>query len=120
LAGRFPLYTDADIRGPLVEALKRKGWDVLRAMDLHPERTMDIVHFEEAAQLGRVLVSHDIDQLRIALEWVSAGRRFPGLITWPQRHHQLWSEGQIVMAFETLAAEDEPLLPLYPIHYLRV
>lgn len=68
MAGRFPLYTDADIRGQLIEALKRKGWDVLRAVDVHPERTKDAVHFEEAAKRRRVLVSYDVDQVKIALD----------------------------------------------------
>ena len=54
MPGRFPLYTDADIHGPLVEALVQEGWDVLRAIDRFPEGTNDYVHFDEAVRLGRV------------------------------------------------------------------
>jgi hypothetical protein len=36
VAGRFPLYTDADIHGPVVDALKDHGWDVVRAIDTYP------------------------------------------------------------------------------------
>lgn len=32
MAGRFRLYTDADIHGPFVHALKRAGWDLVRAV----------------------------------------------------------------------------------------
>ena len=39
MAGRFPLYTDADVYGPLVEMLVRRGWDVVRAVDAFPEGT---------------------------------------------------------------------------------
>jgi hypothetical protein len=52
VAGRFPLYTDADVHGPLIEALILRGWDVLRAVDHCPEGTEDPVHFEEAARLS--------------------------------------------------------------------
>ena len=31
MAGRFPLYADADVRGPFIKALKNAGWDVVRA-----------------------------------------------------------------------------------------
>jgi hypothetical protein len=59
VAGRFPLYTDADVHGPLVEALIRRGWDVLRAVDAFPEGTQDDLHFARAARLERVMVSCD-------------------------------------------------------------
>ena len=45
-AGRFPLYTDADVKGPLVKALVSRGWDIVRAVDVHPEKTNDPIHFE--------------------------------------------------------------------------
>lgn len=38
MAGRFPLYTDADVRGQLIKGLKKLGWDVLRAIEAFPER----------------------------------------------------------------------------------
>ena len=58
MAGRFPLYTDADIRGHLVKAFIERGWDVVRAIDLFPEATPDLQHFEKAAELDRVLVTN--------------------------------------------------------------
>lgn len=119
MAGRFPLYADADIRGSLIAALKQAGWDVLRAIDVHPEGAKDPVHFEEAAKRGRVLVSHDVDQLQLALQWISAGRAFTGFLTWPQRHHRRWSDGEIVEGFEGLAVEDDPFPAAYPIRYLK-
>jgi hypothetical protein len=53
---RFPLYTDADIRGPLIKQLKKAGWEIVRAVDEYPQRTADAIHFERAVELGRVLV----------------------------------------------------------------
>ena len=78
MAGRFPLYTDADVLGQIVEALIRRGWDGVRAVDLYPEGTDDHVHFERAVREGRVLVGPDEDQELIALSWVEEGRAFPG------------------------------------------
>jgi len=51
VAARFPLYTDADVHGPLVKALKRAGWDVVRAIDELPEGEEDPPHFERAVEL---------------------------------------------------------------------
>ncbi len=41
MAVRFPLYTDADIRGQVIEGLIRKGWDLVRAVDIFPQKTND-------------------------------------------------------------------------------
>jgi len=62
VAGRFPLYTDADVRGPLIKALTNAGWDIVRAIDELPEGAKDLPHFERAVAMGRVLVSNDIGQ----------------------------------------------------------
>lgn len=61
MAGHFPLYTDADVHGPLILALRRRGWDLVRAIDLYPPGTADAVHFERAARDSRVLISNDPD-----------------------------------------------------------
>jgi hypothetical protein len=53
VAGRFPLYTDADVHGPLILALRRQGWDLIRAIDLYPPGTPDAVRFERAARDNR-------------------------------------------------------------------
>ena len=116
MAGRFPLYTDADLHGPLVDGPIDRGWDVLRAVDAYPEGTDDRTHFERAVEEKRVLVAYDVHQRKIALEWVEGGRPFPGLITWRQKHHERLTVGDILEAFESLAAEDDPFA--YPIRYL--
>ena len=84
MAGRFPLYTDADVQGPVIHALKSAGWDVVRAIEAFPERTVDPVHFERAVELGRVLVTNDEGQRQRARAWYQDGRAFSGVIWWPQ------------------------------------
>ena len=118
MAGRFSLYTDADVYGPLVDGLINRGWDVLRAVDAFPEGTNDRTHFEHAAKENRVRVTYDVHQRKIALDWIRAGRAFPGLITWRQTHHEHASVGGFLEAFEALAAEADPFAS--PIRYLRL
>ena len=116
MAGRFPLYTDADIYGPLVDGLIDRGWDVARAVKTRAEGEDDIVHFTLAAEQGRVLVAHDRHQRQIALDWIDAGKPFRGYITWKQKHHERMSVGDFLAAFEVLAAEDDPFA--YLIRYI--
>ena len=59
MAGRFLLLTDNYVRQQLVEALTSRGWDVVRAIDVFPERTSDEILFAHAAATGRVFVSTD-------------------------------------------------------------
>ncbi len=114
MAERFPLYTDADVRGPLIKALKRAGWDIVRAIDALPEGADDLPHFERAVALGRVLVTNDEDQEAIADQWYRDGRPFPGVVVWRQRAYSEMTNREIVEAFEELAARDSPFSP-YPI-----
>jgi hypothetical protein len=118
VAGRFPLYADADLHGPVVAALKKAGWDVMRAIDAYPERTLDPVHFERAAQENRVFLANDSDIPPIAHEWLAAGRPFRGLVYWPRSHYQSMSPGDFVREFAELAAADDPF-GSYPIIYLK-
>ena len=117
MAGRFPLYTDADVHGPLVQALVRLGWDVMRAVDAFPEGTDDDVHFAHAAQLDRVMLSNDRDVRRLAVAWLRQGRRSRGLIAWPQDHHARMTVADFIEQFDSLAAKDDPFS--YPIQFLK-
>jgi hypothetical protein len=112
---RFPIYTDADARGSLVKALQSRGWDVVRAIDVFLKRTPDDLHFEKAAELGRVLVTNDQPAIEIANRWLREGRPFVGMITWPQEHYRRMSDGDFLRKFEELAEKDQPLNPDYPI-----
>jgi hypothetical protein len=117
VAGRFPLYTDTDVHGPLVEALIRRGWDLVRGIDTFPEGTDDRDHFEEASRLGRVLVANDSDMKALAERWLDEGRTFSGLVWWPRKQYARMSVSDIVSAFEELARRDEPFA--YRIFYLK-
>jgi len=108
VAGRFRLYADADVDGPLVHALRSAGWDLVRAIDLYPEGTPDPVHFARARMEGRVLVSNDRDMRVLAEAVLARQESLPGLVWWSHRLYSRKTHGQLVAAFELIAAEDEP------------
>jgi len=119
VAGRFPIYADADINGPVVQALQRAGWDILRAIDAYPERTPDEVHFERAAAEGRVFVTNDRRiENNIVRVWLERERSFRGMICWPRSHYERMSPGAFVEAFEELARQEDPFRE-YPVLHLR-
>jgi hypothetical protein len=119
VAGRFPLYTDADIRGPVVDALIARGWDVVRAIDTFPEGTDDVVQFEYAVRAGRVLVGNDSHMKAKAEQWLEEGRPFLGLVWWPQGHYRKITAGEFVESFEELAAKDDPFPGVYRIAFIH-
>ena len=55
----FPPFTDNNVRQQIVQGLRTRGWDVVRAIDLFAEGTFDDVLFAYAAKHGRVFVSSD-------------------------------------------------------------
>lgn len=118
MAGHFPLYTDADVQGPVIKALRHDGWDLVRAIEAFPERTPDLSHFERAASLNRALVTNDTDQIVIAEQWLAEGRPFVGVIWWPQVQYDVMSPGDCVRRFEEYAAMDDPFAG-YPVLYLK-
>jgi hypothetical protein len=59
---RFPVYTDADVHGPIVDG---------------PEGTLDIDHSERAAGLGRVLIANDKHMKALAESLARQGNLVP-------------------------------------------
>lgn len=115
---RRPVYTDADVHGPIVDGLIRRGRDVVRAVDAQPEATSDLVHFEHAVRLGRILIANDKHMKAIAEQWLAIGRSFPGLVWWPRKTYAVMSNVEILDALEALARE--PRAFAYPIEYLKL
>ena len=115
MAGRFPVYTDNNVHGDLVKALRRADWDVVRGVDTLAEDALDPEHFEKAAELGRVLVTNDQPFVDTAHQWLEQGRRFKGMVTWPRAHYKRMTIGDLVRKFEELAAKDQAFDPDYPI-----
>ncbi len=74
------IYADENVDGRLVAALRRLGWDVVRALDLFPPATDDHVHFAAAAARGRAILTQDQDMLVLAAAWAKSERGFIGVV----------------------------------------
>lgn len=104
--GPFPLLTDENVAGPIIEGLRAHGWDILRVVDVFGERSDDPVVFGYAVEQGRVLVSTDTDTLAVGKAWLVQGRAFR-LVYWQQGRSQHLPVGRFLKAFEALAAKPD-------------
>lgn len=96
------------VDGPLIKGLRRRGWDVVRAVDAFEPTTEDDVLFEKSAELGRVFVTNDKGIHAIADQWMRKGRRFPGMVFWEKKHHDRMTTGEFIAEFEKFAQKDDP------------
>jgi len=115
--GLFPLYTDEDVHGAVVELLLKRGWDLVRAVERYRQGTLDPIHFEQAVAEGRVFVTNDQPSIETAERWLREGRAFKGVVTWHNKHYAQTSIGKIVEKIEALAQEDDPFF--YPIRHIH-
>lgn len=116
MAGGFPLFTDNHVRQQIVEGLRRRGWDVVRSIDVFPEATDDAILFAYAAEHGRALVTCDQGIHAIANRHLKAGLPFR-MVVWRLERFREMSDGDFVQAFETLAQDASAFT--YPIEYLK-
>ena len=117
MAGRFPVLTDACVNEHLVRALRDQGWDIVRAINLYPEKTEDEVLFARAAADDRVFVANDRPAEAIAIRWLREGRRFRGMVAWSVETYERRSIGSLALEFDALAKEQDPFA--YPIRHLK-
>ena len=116
MAGRFPLFTDIDVDGPLIKGLIRRGWDVVRAVDVLPGDTVDDVLFEYAVEKKRIFVTNDKLIHRIATRWMKEQRPFHGMVYWRKVQQERMTRGDMIESFEAFAREEDPFN--YPIRYI--
>ncbi len=74
------LYGDECWDRRVSEGLRRRELDIVTAHELNLLGASDEVHLERASASGRVIVTQDSDFLRLANEFLTAGREFPGVI----------------------------------------
>lgn len=117
MPGRFPLFTDENVDGPIIRGLRQRGWDVQHATEEFGEKTSDTPLLEHASRLGRVMASTDKHLLRIGRRWAKEGRAFR-LIWWEQKETQRILVSVVLDAFDDLAAKEHAFL--YPIEYLKL
>ncbi|MFM8285120.1 MAG: DUF5615 family PIN-like protein [Planctomycetaceae bacterium] len=74
------LYTDQHVKLAIVEGVRRKGIDVLTALEDGFDRRSDEDVLTRAHDLGRVIFTQDVDFIVLADEWLAAGRPFAGVV----------------------------------------
>ncbi len=79
------LYLDENLSPRIAKQLKRRGIDALSVKEMGLLGDPDDTHLERATQLGRVLVTSDVDFLRMAAE----GSAHAGIIFGIQGDHSI-------------------------------
>lgn len=87
------LYTDENVRGSIIDQLRKHGFDILRAQDDIPSGTADEAVLARASELNYVLYSEDNDLLVEAVRCQRAGIAFSGVV---YSHQLRVSIGQVV------------------------
>lgn len=106
MAIRF--YMDVHVPAAITGGLRHRGIDVLTSQEDGAREVADDVLLARAGELQRVLVSQDVDLLRIAHQWQVEGRPFLGVMF---AHQGGISIGQCTADLELVAAccEEEEL-----------
>jgi len=95
-----PLYLDVHVPLAIAEQLRRRGVDVVHAIEGGTNRLEDDKLLELAGRLGRVTVTQDIRFRVMAEDWQRQGRRFAGLF---YGHQLTTSIGRWVADLELIA-----------------
>src|SRR5262245_26089956 len=75
---------DEHVKFAIVEGLRRRGMGVVTVQERALQQADDEVLLETAAREGRLLLTNDVDFLRIHDRWMKAGRDHSGIIFWRQ------------------------------------
>jgi hypothetical protein len=113
----FPLFTDNQVRGPLIKALRQQGRDVARAVDLFGQRNDDAELFAYAAKEGRVFLTCDEGIQAIAHDWLRQGRTDFRMIYCAMEHQQEMTIGGLLEAIEDILRKPDAFA--FPIEYVK-
>lgn len=98
------LYMDVHIPQAITEQLRRRGIDVLTAVEDEANQLPDDQLLARSTQLNRVLFTHDIRFRVLAERWQQEGKLFAGLIF---GHRLGGTIGQYVTDLELIAQASE-------------
>jgi len=99
------LYRDVHVHQAITDALRRRGVDVVTAIEDGTAELPDDALLARASALGRVVFTQDIRFQALAQDWQRQGLSFSGLLF----GHQLQGTiGQYVRDLELIAQASEP------------
>jgi hypothetical protein len=73
-------YTDECVRGQIISGLRKRGIDLITAVEDGQAGTADSAILDRATVLGRVLYTEDDDFLLVTAERQEAGIHFSGVV----------------------------------------
>ena len=103
------LYFDEDaVQHALVQALSKRGIDVLTALDEGMLEESDEKQLEHASTLGRVLYSFNMgDFCRLHSEWMVSQKTHAGIVLARQQHYSLGEQmRRLLKLIATRTAEE--------------
>ena len=74
------IYCDENIESAIVAGLRRRGIEVISVRDIGDLGKSDEYHLKNASELEAVIVTHDVDFLKIAHQWQQAGKGHRGIL----------------------------------------
>jgi hypothetical protein len=77
-------YADEHVKSAIVEGVRRHGMDVVTVQERGQGEANDEVLLAAATAEGRLMLSNDVDFLRIHAEWLANRRGHAGIVYWPQ------------------------------------
>ena len=82
-------YADHHVVFAIVEALRRRGMDVVTAAERGHQQADDSALLAEALAEERVMLTNDTDFLALAAEYARRGERFAPIFFWPQQQRSI-------------------------------
>jgi PIN like domain len=113
----FSLFTDNHVRGDLIKALRQRGWDVSRAVDVFGQENDDAELLAHAAKEGRVFLTCDEGIQRIVHNWLQEGRTDFRMIYCAMEHQQDMTVGELLAGLEAIGAKSNAFA--YQVEYLK-
>ncbi|MGD9854754.1 MAG: DUF5615 family PIN-like protein [Planctomycetaceae bacterium] len=92
-------FMDHNVPAPITDGLRRRGIDVLTTFEDGAFAWPDAQVLERAKELGRVVMTHDRDFLRLAREYWKSSHEFGGVVYGPQRKLDI---GQCIVDLELI------------------
>jgi hypothetical protein len=82
-------YADEHVLSAIVEALRRRGMDVITVQEHQGEGTDDAAVLEEALRESRVVLTNDADFLVLAARHAVRQEAFAPIFFWPQQRRRV-------------------------------
>ena len=108
-------YADVHVVFAIVQALRRRGMDVVTAQDRGREECDDAELLAEALADQRVMLTNDTDFLALAAGHSAAGETFAPIYFWPQQGRPI---GEMVRRILREASLEDYLSASSRVHFL--